>query len=187
MDFALAMPPWKIIWGLHILKPEKIGLSIAMSFGILLDMPKLSFSLRMSDKSLIASASFPLLKVYTSWSLPTMISIVRLPLIYEHTCAKQHDIDDGKDMVIWSATEPTSAIIAASIPVLRVFIKEKTTSVGQESRRLYKKSPNDAEEVTEFVKLTETVKTITAGTAKERGQSTAWVTSRGMMRATKVY
>ena len=37
-------------------------------------------------------------------------------------------IDDAVDTVIWSATESAATIIAASIPVLRKFLKEKITS-----------------------------------------------------------
>ena len=37
-------------------------------------------------------------------------------------------IDDAVDTVVWSATESAATIIAASIPVLRKFLKEKITS-----------------------------------------------------------
>lgn len=37
-------------------------------------------------------------------------------------------LDDAVDTVIWSATESAATIIAASIPVLRKFLKEKITS-----------------------------------------------------------
>lgn len=36
--------------------------------------------------------------------------------------------DNGKDVVIWTATETAAAIVAASIPVLRVFFKEAVSS-----------------------------------------------------------
>jgi len=35
MDFTLALLPWKLIWGLQILRKEKFGIGIAMSMGIL--------------------------------------------------------------------------------------------------------------------------------------------------------
>lgn len=34
MDLILAIIPWKLIWGLQMRKQEKIGISIAMSFGV---------------------------------------------------------------------------------------------------------------------------------------------------------
>ena len=37
---------------------------------------------------------------------------------------------NGKDVVIWTVVETATAIVAASIPVLRVFVKEKTSSMG---------------------------------------------------------
>lgn len=37
-------------------------------------------------------------------------------------------IDDAVDTVVWSATESAATIIAASIPVLRKFLKDKITS-----------------------------------------------------------
>ncbi len=35
MDFVLAIFPWLLIWGVQMKTPEKIGLIIAMSLGIL--------------------------------------------------------------------------------------------------------------------------------------------------------
>jgi len=35
MDFALALLPWKLIWGLKMRTREKIGIGIAMSMGVL--------------------------------------------------------------------------------------------------------------------------------------------------------
>lgn len=35
MDIALAMLPWKLIWGLNMKREEKIGVAFAMSCGIL--------------------------------------------------------------------------------------------------------------------------------------------------------
>lgn len=34
-DFALALLPWKLIWGLQLKRREKIGVGIAMSIGVL--------------------------------------------------------------------------------------------------------------------------------------------------------
>jgi hypothetical protein len=35
MDFALALLPWKMLWGLQMKKREKVGVGIAMSLGLL--------------------------------------------------------------------------------------------------------------------------------------------------------
>ena len=35
MDIALALLPWKLIWGLQMKKTEKMGVAVAMSCGIL--------------------------------------------------------------------------------------------------------------------------------------------------------
>jgi hypothetical protein len=42
---------------------------------------------------------------------------------------------NGKDVTIWTAVETATAIIAASIPVLRVFFKDKVKSYGQSNGR----------------------------------------------------
>jgi hypothetical protein len=34
-DIALAMVPWKLLWGLQLKTKEKIGVGIAMSLGVL--------------------------------------------------------------------------------------------------------------------------------------------------------
>ncbi|KAH9909974.1 hypothetical protein F4778DRAFT_775883 [Xylariomycetidae sp. FL2044] len=77
---------------------------------------------------------------------------------------------DGKDVTIWSATEPASAIIAASIPILRVFVNKKTSSYKNSNRQGYKRNPtNDI-----------TLEPITHRSAVARGQGTkTWVTSNG--------
>jgi hypothetical protein len=35
LDLALTLLPWKLLWGLSILKKEKFGIILAMSMGIL--------------------------------------------------------------------------------------------------------------------------------------------------------
>ena len=35
MDITLAMLPWKLVWGLQMVKKEKLGVAIAMSMGVL--------------------------------------------------------------------------------------------------------------------------------------------------------
>jgi hypothetical protein len=45
---------------------------------------------------------------------------------------------DGKDVTIWTAVETATAIIAASIPVLRVFFKEAVSSYGHSHGRSHR-------------------------------------------------
>ncbi len=35
MDFALALLPWRVVWGLQMRQKERVGVAIAMSMGIL--------------------------------------------------------------------------------------------------------------------------------------------------------
>ena len=35
VDFALALAPWKVLWGLQLKTREKIGVGVAMSMGLL--------------------------------------------------------------------------------------------------------------------------------------------------------
>lgn len=41
---------------------------------------------------------------------------------------------NGKDVTIWTAVETATAIIGSSIPVLRVFIKEKASTLGYDNK-----------------------------------------------------
>ncbi|CAI6333752.1 unnamed protein product [Periconia digitata] len=94
-DFALALLPWKLIWGLQLKVREKIGVSIAMSMGL----------------------------------LAGICAIVKGVFIGQ---IGQDDFTyNGKDVMIWTAAETATAIIGASIPVLRVFFKETISSHSQ--------------------------------------------------------
>ncbi|TDZ18289.1 hypothetical protein Cob_v008990 [Colletotrichum orbiculare MAFF 240422] len=42
---------------------------------------------------------------------------------------------NGKDVTIWTAVETTTAIVASSIPVLRVFVREKASTRGYNNNR----------------------------------------------------
>lgn len=48
--------------------------------------------------------------------------------------------DKGKDITIWTAVETSTAIIGASIPILRVFIKNTIISVNE---RYYRTTDGD--------------------------------------------
>lgn len=41
---------------------------------------------------------------------------------------------NGKDVTIWTAVETATAIVGSSIPVLRVFIKEKASTLGYDNK-----------------------------------------------------
>ncbi|EDU40764.1 hypothetical protein PtrSN002B_002834 [Pyrenophora tritici-repentis] len=91
-DFALALLPWYLIWGLQLRLREKIGVGIAMSMGVL------------SGVCAIAKGVY----------------VIQL---------RQQDFSyNGKELTIWTTVETATAIIAASIPVLRVFLKETISS-----------------------------------------------------------
>ncbi|KAJ4324219.1 hypothetical protein N0V94_001431 [Neodidymelliopsis sp. IMI 364377] len=93
-DFALALLPWTLIWGLQMRTREKIGVGIAMSMGV----------------------------------LAGVCAIVKG--VYIIQLRQQDFFYNGKDVTIWTAVETAVAIIGASIPVLRVFLREKVSSYG---------------------------------------------------------
>ncbi|KAF1938269.1 hypothetical protein EJ02DRAFT_29331 [Clathrospora elynae] len=99
-DFALALLPWYLIWGLQLKLKHKIGLGIAMSTGV----------------------------------LAGICAIVKG--IYLIQLREQDFSYNGKEAVLWTIVETAAAIIAASIPVLRVFFKERVfASYSQYSAR----------------------------------------------------
>lgn len=99
MDFALALLPWYLILGLQLKFREKIGVSIAMSMGM----------------------------------LAGICAIVRG--VYLVQLQDQDFSYNGVNLVIWTAVETATAIIGASIPVLRVFFKETMSSHSRSNHR----------------------------------------------------
>ncbi|KAI3323264.1 hypothetical protein HD806DRAFT_498644 [Xylariaceae sp. AK1471] len=87
------------------------------------------------------------------------------------------------DLAIWNMVEPSSIIIAASLPNLRVFIiKNKATLVagfrlGSNTQLTTRKSQKSND--VHLDKMQSTMKAISAGTDHRRGEATAWITSRG--------
>ncbi|KAK0719144.1 hypothetical protein B0H67DRAFT_484630 [Lasiosphaeris hirsuta] len=96
MDFALALLPWTVIWGLQMKRKEKIGVAVAMSMGI----------------------------------FAGIMGIIKTSKIMVMLSA---DFADGVDLFLWGNAETTVTIIAASIPTLRVLIRDAT-----HSRRYYR-------------------------------------------------
>ncbi|XPS96929.1 hypothetical protein M3J09_006176 [Ascochyta lentis] len=98
-DFALALLPWTLIWGLQMRLREKIGVGIAMSMGVLAGV----------------------------CAIVKGVYLIQL---------RQGDFSyNGKDVTIWTAVETAVAIIGASIPVLRVFFREKVSSYSNSRGR----------------------------------------------------
>ncbi|KAL2150939.1 hypothetical protein VTH82DRAFT_6037 [Thermothelomyces myriococcoides] len=122
-DIALALFPWKIIWGVHMHKKEKIGVGIAMSMGILAGITGL-------------------VKVSM---IPRMLS---------------DDFADGVELWLWGNAETTVTIIAASIPMLRVMLRDATNS-----RRAYGSTDYYKDNGLELRQPNTRVVTITSGAA----------------------
>ncbi|KAL4416996.1 hypothetical protein CABS03_00347 [Colletotrichum abscissum] len=69
---------------------------------------------------------------------------------------------NGKDVTIWTAVETATAIIGSSIPVLRVFIKEKASTLGYDN----KVNHDDSNENSNNVELNTYRSVITSTTRK---------------------
>ncbi|KAF1837910.1 hypothetical protein BDW02DRAFT_490550 [Decorospora gaudefroyi] len=98
-DFALALLPWYLIWGLQLKFREKVGVGVAMSMGV----------------------------------LAGVCAIVKGAYLIQ--LGQQDFYYNGKDVTIWTAVETATAIIAASIPVLRVFFKQRIFSYNRSHMR----------------------------------------------------
>ncbi|EEY16868.1 conserved hypothetical protein [Verticillium alfalfae VaMs.102] len=96
-DFVLAFLPWRVIWGLHMNRAEKISVSVAMSFGVIAGVTGIMKAVQ---------------------SVTTMNPLDKKFL---------HNI-----LLFWvfSLAEPSSTIIAASVPVLRVLIRDASRSTN---------------------------------------------------------
>ncbi|ROT38186.1 hypothetical protein SODALDRAFT_324596 [Sodiomyces alkalinus F11] len=94
MDIVLALVPWILIWRLTLSKKEKFGMLVAMSMGILL----------LANKIPISAGIVSFVKISTLYAI-------------EHA-----DMIKTVDLVTWGAAESAVTIIAASLPVLRVFV-----------------------------------------------------------------
>ncbi|KAJ0160794.1 hypothetical protein CTA2_7276 [Colletotrichum tanaceti] len=98
MDFALALVPWKLIWGMRLRRHEKLAVCFAMSLG---------------------------------W-LTGVCAIIKGVYLVQ---LEQGDFFfNGKDFTIWTAVETATAIVGSSIPVLRVFIQEKASTLGYDNK-----------------------------------------------------
>ncbi|KAI1130898.1 hypothetical protein F5Y10DRAFT_234615 [Nemania abortiva] len=88
-----------------------------------------------------------------------------------------------KDLTIWNIAEPASVIIAASLPNLRVFIVRNTASLkaslrGGSSARMGTRGKYQKTDDIDLDKVQKTMKAISAGSDKRRGEAKAWITAR---------
>jgi hypothetical protein len=81
----------------------------------------------------------------------------------------------GKDVTIWATAEPAAAIIAASIPVLRVFVKAKASTgrYGSSKKTGTGTTKNDVQ----LSRITNTHKAASGLHGSQRGNAT-WVTTK---------
>jgi hypothetical protein len=90
--------------------------------------------------------------------------------------------DSSVDLTIWNMVEPSSVIIAVSIPNLRVFIMKNKANLKASFRlgsstQLTPRREQKSDDV-HLDKMQSTLKAISAGTDHRRGEATAWITSR---------
>lgn len=105
VDIALAILPWKIVWAVAICKREKIGALLAMSMGVLYVQPCSPYLRPLSmTNSCISAGIMAFLKIRTLYTIG-------------------NDNTTTVDLFIFGTAEPATAIMAASIPVLRALIK----------------------------------------------------------------
>jgi len=116
-DFYLALLPWTLVWDLKMRTREKIGVGIAMSMGLLY-------------VSLNSHFACPHTNINTRAGVCAIVKGVYIIQL------RQADFSyNGKDVTIWTAVETAVAIIGASIPVLRVFFREKVSSYSNSRGR----------------------------------------------------
>ncbi|KAI0405301.1 hypothetical protein F4802DRAFT_597427 [Xylaria palmicola] len=156
VDFALVILPWRILAKLQIRRVEKLGASIALSLG----------------------------------ALSGVVTIVKV--VYTNEIDNYDFTYNSTELTVWNVVEPSSVIIAASIPNLRVFIHKAAANVkatlrlgtsqmgtagnSGKTRRRTKTRTDDIY----LDNVQKTIKAISAGTDKRRGEGTAWITSQPM-------
>ena len=111
MDFVLVLYPWYLLWGVNMRTVEKIGVCIAMSFGVLYVLVLLSLC---SKSSLLRKQSGKLTRfAYRSG----VVGIIKVTFM--SGAVKWKDWTYNTDNRVWSTSETATVIIAASIPFLR--------------------------------------------------------------------
>ncbi|KXH50954.1 hypothetical protein CSAL01_04819 [Colletotrichum salicis] len=105
MDFALAIIPWKLIWGMRLRKYEKLGVCFAMSLG---------------------------------WLAGVCAIIKGIYLV---------QLEQGDFFCELISCQTATAIVGSSIPVLRVFIKEKASTLGYDNKANHDNSNEDSNNI----------------------------------------
>lgn len=145
MYFILALLPWKLIMKLNMRKVEKVGVALAMSMGILWVLLHASVSANAMSNGgvcrltimLVSAGAAAIVKVIQFRSMSggdfTCKADPRMPAhshILITTLANSATTDDGCSLVIWSFAEAAVTMVAASVPVLRVLIRDATSSMS---------------------------------------------------------
>ncbi|KAI0457072.1 hypothetical protein F5B21DRAFT_108766 [Xylaria acuta] len=113
--------------------------------------------------------------------LSGVVTIVKV--VYTNQIADYDFTYSSADLTIWNMVEPASVIIAASLPNLRVFIAKSTANLrgtlrlGSNTRLGSPRKSQKTDEI-DMDKVQNTLKAISAGTDKRRGEATAWITSK---------
>jgi hypothetical protein len=103
------------VWGLQLKLKERIGVAIAMSMGLLAGM-------------------CAIIKGVYLIQLTQLDFFCECGARYSSNEANIGCADNGKDVIIWTAVETATAIVGASIPILRVFFKDTISSYHGRSR-----------------------------------------------------
>ncbi|RWA08761.1 hypothetical protein EKO27_g6337 [Xylaria grammica] len=87
------------------------------------------------------------------------------------------------DLTMWNIVEPASVIIAASVPNLRVFALKNSKNLKESLKfgsgtRLGSRGKSRKADDIYLDNVQSTIKAISAGTDKRRGEGKAWITSR---------
>ncbi|KAI1191093.1 hypothetical protein F5B17DRAFT_426973 [Nemania serpens] len=105
-------------------------------------------------------------------ALSGIVTIIRA--VYTNQITDPDWTYSSVDLAIWNVVEPASVIIAASLPNLRVFIIRNTGNFTWIGGRGKSQKTDDID----LDKVQSTMKAISAGGDRKRGETTAWITSR---------
>ncbi len=109
MYFTLAFLPWKFLWKLQMKQGEKIGVGVAMSMGVFAGVT-----------AVVKTTMLPRM-MSSDFGKSFLVIITEVERMY---IAHQCKTADGVPLWIWGNAEVCSAIIAASIPMLRVLVRD---------------------------------------------------------------
>lgn len=142
MDITLALLPWSVVWKLQMKKTERFGCAFAMSMGVLSVSPKQCYGHLETD-----FVSAGITGIIKTTKIPSMLSSDFGKFVYPSGYQGNRKLTgamlaDGVDLFIWGNAESAITIIAASIPILRVLIRDATIS-----HRYYKSEDSKAIEL----------------------------------------